>query len=556
LIEIPRDTPDELVEDFKACATDPDLAVQAFFRIRNLDGQLVQFLYNRAQRLQVQREKASGKRFFRVLKARKLGISSRRFARDLWRCGTQKNQHRIMLAQDDDAVARLLDDKIMPLLRDSLIPLNGVYRRSESMIYFPDTDSRYYVGTAGSRTFGRGDDINGRHFLETAHWKKPDVIAGVDEAQEGIADADGLDETTANGYNFWKPGWERAKQGTTRECAIFLPWMVHEAYEADATGLVTAGEEAEIMSALGLSPRQLAWRRQKIASMQDHALFPQEYPETDAQAFISSGRPVFDWIGLARAKSRVESPKLRGSLRRTGNRIEFVDDPKYGDEVPESQRGPLKVWRTPQPRHVYAIGSDVAEGIEGGAYSTGEVIDLNDGCQVAEWHGHISADLLADELALISAWYYQAVIITEARPGPGGITQSRLEEIEANVWINPYKDADRGGITGWDTNKRTKPLIVASLNAAIRDHELTVKSAALLDECHAYHYLPSGDMAPSVGQFSDRLMGMAIVWYATREMAAKINLDRAPHLNEIGKGARGGTTQPRFSGPRFGVRKE
>ncbi len=541
----PSDLPEDMLEDFLACAADADLAVQAFFRIRNLSGQLVQFIYNRAQNLQAQRERESGKSFFRVLKARKLGISSRRFARDIWKCGTLKNQHRVMLAQDDDATARLLDDKIMPLMNDCLVPLGGIYRRSESMIYFPATDSRYYVGTAGSRTFGRGDDVNGRHFLETAHWKNPDVIAGVDEAQEGIVDADGLDETTANGYNFWKTGWERAKRGETRERAIFLPWMVHEAYEADATGLVTGGAEAELAQALGLNPRQIAWRRKKLGAMHDPGLFPQEYPETDAQAFVSSGRPVFDWIGLERAKARCEPPKFRGYLRRVGNRIDFVDDPT----------GPLRVWKTPSPRHVYGIGGDVAEGIEGGAYSAAPVIDITDACQVAEWHGHIAPDLFGDELALLSAWYSQAVIAPEARPGPGGITQARLEELEANLWVNPEKDEDRGGITGWDTNRRTKPLMVAALNAGIRDHELVIKSVDLIDECHAYHYLPSGEMAPSVGQFSDRLMAAAIIWYVTRDMAAKLNLDAAPRTSQLGRAPRGGTSVPRFSGPRPGVRQ-
>lgn len=541
-IVTPSDLPEELYEDFLACASDADLAVQAFFRIRNLAGQLVQFLYNRAQRLQAEREQ--GYLFTRVLKARKLGISSRRFARDLWRCGTKKNQHRIMLAQDDDAVGRLLDDKIMPLMKDCLVPLGGVYRRSESMIYFPATNSRYYVGTAGSRTFGRGDDINGRHFLETAHWKKPDVIAGVDEAQAGIVGADGLDETTANGYNFWKAAWERAKRGETRERAIFLPWMVHEAYESDASGLVTGGTEAELAQALGLNPRQIAWRREKIAAMQDPSLFPQEYPETDSQAFISSGRPVFDWVGLERAKTRTEKPKFLGYLRRVGNRIDLVETPD----------GPLRVWAVPRPRHVYGIGGDVAEGIEGGAYSAAPVLDISDGCQVAEWHGHIAPDLFGDELALISAWYNQAVIAPESRPGPGGITQARLEELEANLWTNPDKTDERGGIRGWDTNRRTKPLMVAALNAAIRDHELVVKSVDLIDECHAYHYLPGGEMAPSVGQFSDRLMAMAIIWYVTRDMATKLNLDAAPKISRIGQSQRSGTSVPKFSGPRPGVR--
>ncbi len=539
-IVTPSGLPDDLHEDFLACSSDPDLAVQAFFQIRNLAGQLVQFLYNRGQRLVA--ERSVGFDFVRVLKARKIGVSSRRFGTDLWKCATMKHQHRVLLTHDETAAEKLLEEKIMPLHDNCLVPLGGVWRKSDSMLYFPATDSRYYINTAGNKKFGRGDDITGRHFSETAHWKNPDVITGVDEAM--VEGADGLDETTANGYNFWKTRWELAKRGGTREKAIFLPWMVHEAYEADATGLVTGGAEAELATILGLMPRQIAWRRKKLAAMQDPALFPQEYPETDAQAFISSGRPVFDWVGLERAKARTEPPKFRGYLRRVGNRIDLV----------ETVDGPLRVWQIPRVRHVYAIGGDVAEGIEGGAYSAGVVIDIGDACQVAEWHGHTAPDLFGDELALLSAWYHQAVVAPEARPGPGGITEAKLEALEANVWVNPEKDESRGGIRGWDTNRRTKPLMVAALNAAIRDHEFVPKSQDLVDECHAYRYLPGGEMEPSLGQFSDRLMAAAIVWYITRDMATKISMDAAPRVTRLGQSDRGGTSVPKFSGPRPGVR--
>ena len=52
-------------------------------------------------------------------------------------------------------------------------------------------------------------------------------------------------------------------------------------------------------------------------------------------------------------------------------------------------------------------------------------------------------------------------------------------------------------------------------------------------------------------------MAMAIIWYVTRDMATKLNLDRAPRVSELGGGfPRGGTSVPKFSGPRLGVRKE
>ncbi len=537
-IVTPHDLPEDLYEDFLACAADTDLAVQTFFRIKNMQGNLVQFIYNRAQRLVEERGK--GSKFLMVLKAKKVGVSSRRFAEDLWTCATQKNHHAIMLAQSDSDRDKMFVEKVKPLLDNCLVPLGAVIR--SDYVYFPQTNSRYYSGTAGAKKFGRGSDITRYHFPEYAHWQSHEVVTGIEESL--VDGANGLIETTANGYNFFKKDWERAKQKQSRYRAIFLPWMVCEEYESDATGLVTGGAEAELAQVLGLNPRQIAWRRKKLSEMTDPGLFPQEYPETDAQAFISSGRPVFDWVGLERAKARTEPPKFRGYLRRVGNRIDLVEDPE----------GPLRVWQIPRLRHVYAIGGDVAEGIEGGAYSAGVVIDIGDSCQVAEWHGHTAPDLFGDELALLSAWYQQAVIAPEARPGPGGITEAKLESLEANVWVNPEKDENRGGIRGWDTNRRTKPLIVSALNAAIRDHEFVPKSQDLVDECHAYRYLPGGEMEPSLGQFSDRLMAAAIVWYVTRDMATKMNMDAAPRTARIGAPSRSGTNVPKFSGPRPGVR--
>ena len=98
-------------------------------------------------------------------------------------------------------------------------------------------------------------------------------------------------------------------------------------------------------------------------------------------------------------------------------------------------------------------------------------------------------------------------------------------------------------------------MIVAALNAGIRDREFVVKSMDLLDECHAYRYLESGEMCPSVGQFSDRLMAAAIIWYVSRDMATKINLDAAPRTGALNRPDRGGTSVPKYSGPRLGVRR-
>jgi hypothetical protein len=494
--------------DLNRLLAEPDLAVQAFFRIKDLTGQVVDLRYNRAQQATAQRSADSS--FQYVIKARKLGISSRRFALDLLKCATRRNEHRVLLTHTDDAADKLLALKIRPLLTQCKIPLGGVPRQDH--IYFPATDSRYYIGTAGSRSFGRGDDITGYHFSEYAHWERPDVAGGVEEAL--VDGADGLIETTANGHNFAKADWEKAKRGENRYRAIFLPWFLHEAYDLPGQLLdLISADEQKLMAVFGLTQSQIAWRREKLRTMRDPALFPQEYPATDEEAFLSSGRPVFDWVSLVQARALVSEPKFRGYLVRKFDRIEFIPEPK----------GNLSVWKLPEPGHVYAVGSDVAEGLEGGAYSTGEVLDIGDGEQVAEWHGHIAPDLLAEVLELLSEWYHHGVIVPESWPGPGSTTTSHLEQRRARLWRGP--DALR---SGFETTSASKPLMVRELAAALRDHRFTPRSKRLLAECQSYVYTPKGAMEPSLGNFSDCLMGMGIVWYATRDLAARVDYYRAP----------------------------
>jgi hypothetical protein len=536
---LPPKLPADVVEKIQRLAPYPDECAQIFFRIKNKQGVVVPFQYNRPQRLHAERST----RFDYALKARKMGISSRRIARDLWACATMKDQHRILLTQTDDDAFKMLNERVKPLHDNCLFPLGGVFRADH--YFFPLTRSRYYVHTAGAKKYGRGSDITGGHATEYAHWEKPEVWDGVEEAL--VDNADLLIETTANGYNFAKEDWENAKRQRNQYRAIFLPWYADEDYVADATGLTALDqEEQRLVEAFGLTREQLAWRRGKLASMRRPELFPQEYPATDAEAFLSSGRPVFDWVALLRHEARVAEPKWVGDLVDKGNRLEFEPNP----------RGFLKVWKMPERRHVYVVGSDVAEGVKGGAYSTGEVLDVGDSEQVAEWHGHIAPDLLSEELDKLGRWYNFALTAPEAWPGPGETTTSHLEKTQkyANLWRD--EDHDR---YGWTTNAATKPRAVREFNSALRDLLVAIRSRDLLDELRGYIFNEKGEMVPSLGGFSDRLMGMVIAWAVSRDLAAKTDYYRveAPQLEGLRRALGGGSTSvPRASGPRPGRRAE
>src|SRR5258708_21992116 len=138
---LPKVFPADKMEKLKAVAANPDRAVQYFFKIKDKNGKIIDFMYNRPQKLHAERSS----QFDWVLKARKLGISSRRIAIDLWKCATRKHQHRIALTHTGDASGIIMAERVMTMLLNCKYPLCSTIRND--YIYFPLTGSRYYILT-------------------------------------------------------------------------------------------------------------------------------------------------------------------------------------------------------------------------------------------------------------------------------------------------------------------------------------------------------------------------------------------------------------------------
>ena len=533
----------ELPQYIKDAIANEAMCIQNFFKIRNYDGQEVPFIFRQPQRLYADR--AKGHRFRYVIKARKMGISVRIIARNLYRCAFKKNRHAVMLTHTDDAADIMLEQKIVPLIKNCLIPLGAKIKNGE--IFFPATNSRYYIGTAGSKKFGRGDDITEYHFSEFAHWEDPEVMTGVEEAC--IEDAEGDIETTTNGVNFAKKLWEDSKLGKTRYTPIFLPWYCDPRYSLKGASLTDINdEEKKLIEAFGLSQEQLSWRRGKIRDMSQPELFPQEYPANDAEAFLSSGRMVFDWMAIMRQENHCEEPRIHGFLRDNGERVEVI--------AGNPQR--VKVWKVPQDGHQYIIGGDIAEGLEDGAYSVGEVIDLGDGTQVAEWHGHIDPDLFGDELVKLARYYNNALLVPEAWPGPGAVTmQSIIHSGYRHFYTDPkkqrFKSPDEPD-SGWKTTLRSKQDAILSFAAAVRDSAFIIKSKELISEMRSFVYNEKGHMVPSLGCYSDRVMAAAIGWKVG--LTHQVKYDAAKVNDVVGIKLPTGFSVPQWRGNVMGVRKD
>lgn len=244
----------------------------------------------------------------------------------------------------------------------------------------------------------------------------------------------------------------------------------------------------------------IATKRAKLLDWQFH----QEYPSDADEAFIQSGNPVMDRELLD--KQPIQSPQSVGEL--------FLDEYKVPHYLP-SETGALKVWHYPLPMHRYVIGVDVAEGLEHGDYSSVHVIDDTVGHVVATWHDHIDADVLGAEIVyLIARWYNTAYVGIEAN-NHGHATLRALQRknyprihIRRNLDSRQYAEGKITEQLGWLTTLKTKPEMVTSLIAALRDDSLLIYDEDTVEECRLYRRDQNGRMGGS--PHDDRVMSCGI----------------------------------------------
>ena len=257
--------------------------IEKNFRIINKDGVEVPFIFNPIQANFWEKDYASE---CIILKARKEGFSSlitAIFATDFI---LRANSYAAIVADIESNAVGLLD-KIKFFL-DSYAEINGVKvplkYNSRFELYNPLKKSRIVIGTAKSVEFGRSTDITNLLLSEVAFY--PDInkiILGAGQAV--VNNGRKILETTANGYNDFRRLWEEARRGES----IYKPLF----YRASDF----------------YSPEFLAERRKECGEK-----YTQEYPETPAEAFISSGQCFFDKNVLSEMLSAARQPITQGCV--------------------------------------------------------------------------------------------------------------------------------------------------------------------------------------------------------------------------------------------------
>jgi len=200
-----------------------------------------------------------------ILKARQQGFSSLILALFTADFLLKENQRNVIVADISDNATELLDRvkfyiKSYEDVVGTPVPLKY---NSKYELFNEATNSRYTIGTADNTDFGRSKTITNLHFSEAAFYLHFDkLIAGAMQAVVPVGRV--IIETTANGYGYFKTFWDECKLGERNFKPLF--------YKAS-----------------DFYPKEFLEEKKKEL----REMFPQEYPETDTEAFLSSGEMFF-----------------------------------------------------------------------------------------------------------------------------------------------------------------------------------------------------------------------------------------------------------------------
>ena len=483
----------KLITIRKRLLTDFSFYSNAALKIRTKVGEISPLKLNSAQQILDKAVKdqiaTEGKVRVIILKARQQGLSTYTGGY-LYHSVSQRSACKAMVITHHADSTRALFDmtkRFHEHCPEILKPHTKYSSRRE--MNFDVLDSSFVVSTAGGESIGRGETLTHVHASELAFWQKSTALDNWNGLTQAVPNAPGTAifvESTANGATgIFADLWRGAVDGSNGFVPVFIPWFTDPEYrERVPEHFERTPDENELAANYDLDDEQLMFRRRKIAQ-NGIDLFRQEYPSEPDEAFLTTGRPVFNPDQITKSLDKTKDLKERLALE--------------GQEWLNNARGELSTYRSHQEGEQYVIGADVAMGLvgRGGDYSVAQVLDSKKR-QVAIWRGHAHPDYFAEVLFALGEYYNEAYICVENN-SHGILTCTRLGKDMAypNFYCEQVVDkiTDRETTKlGFTTTAKTKPLIIDELRASMREEELELNCKVTLREMLTYIVTESGAM--------------------------------------------------------------
>ena len=514
-----------------------------------------------------------------VLKARQLGITTEASADSYCDINTKCNRRAMIVAHKQESSVDIF--RRVRQMQDS-----NPYRRKEKynnrreIEFDAPHNSLIAVQTAGNPELGRGSTNHYVHCSEVAFW--PFAKESLNAVMQSIPDASVTADTcvvlesTANGlggtfYDIWcgaKPYDPDNKfislcKGETEWVGIFLPWHIFEQYkspvpadfERTTCDHPVYGNETDLTRIYNLCDEQLQWRRETIRSkcLNDPELFQQEYPSCDVEAFLVSGRPVFNVSILREMLSQAKKPVLQGEFAdETIDTETQVRNPSLKPDIKfiEDKDNPypkVRIWQKPITGIEYVIGGDTAEGLDPSETkdcdsNSATVLRADTRQMVAKLEGQFDSDIYGTQLDCLGRYYNNALVGIEINNTSGGATRSRLRHLNyPNLYTREKYSSHSDEPTkeiGWRTDAATRGMMVTTGQSWVRNRLIFISCWKTIGQMSAWRYDKTGKPIHPDGEHDDDVISLLIAI----QMLVYLADNRAANI------ARQTTQQESFSG--------
>lgn len=464
-----------------------------------------------------------------VLKGRQQGFTTLVTAYQLSCSILNRNFQGFTLADKSDNSEAIFQNKAKfpySQLPECLQPTEKYNNRKQ--LLFEKLNSSWAVDTA-TKDVGRSRTVNFFHGSECAFWK--DGIAPIQGAlgEAFTKNCIKIFESTANGYNDYQKMWD---SGVHINC--FYEWWKTKEYTVSFRNEDTKAEFLHsvdtkkgwiwdrlrwLKNDKGLAAEQLYWYWNKYDKYLDKDLIKQEYPCTPHEAFLLSGKNVFDTTIILERLSKLPKAIRTGYFTydydglRISN-IRWVSD----------KNGYINIYQVPNvPEHTeYCIGGDTAG--EGSDYFTGHVLDARTGQQVAVLRHQFDADQYTKQMYCLGKYYKDALIGIEAN-----FDSFPIMELQRLGYTKQYTREAQDTYTGktekrfgFKTTSLTRPTIISRLIEVVREHCNTICDKETLEELLTIIRNEKGRIEAPEGGHDDMMMGLAIAHHI-RDQVVFIN---------------------------------
>lgn len=319
-----------------------------------------------------------GKRTFKILKARQLGISTVSLAINLFWLYINPGLQGALVTDTEgnrDKFRILLERYINSLPKSLRIPI--VKHNRNNLVLKNGSVLDYLVaGTRKSGGLGRSRALNFLHATECSSYGDEEGLRSlISSLAQKAENRLYIFESTARGMNIFFDMWNEAKEDEDTQVAIFIGWWSKEDYQIPRSDSrfakfwdgEPAGDEprrmAEVARLYGheITPEQLAWHRwMRTTQITDQGLMDQDFPWTEEDAFIMTGTNFFQTrkVNSDMFRLREEKPMFKAYRYHLGLELMATSV----EQVYSASEAELLIFEEPVQGAQYVIGVDPAYG--------------------------------------------------------------------------------------------------------------------------------------------------------------------------------------------------